>query len=499
MNREALELLEKAANKRREEILTATDAIKISKTVYYVSNEGNDENDGRSPESPWRSLNRVNSADLRPGDCVRFKRGDLFRGGIKTRPGVSYAAYGEGEKPKIYGWIENLANGELWELYDGEKNIWKYKKKITDCGTLVFNDGRRHSRKLIPSYIGGRFVCREDESRPFDMREEMTKNLDLFTPYDERLTTSPSKGESFPIPIINEESFGELYLRCDEGNPGVVFDSIEAVATTRIFSVYDNPDVKIDNICMKYALFGVAAGGKNPVVGLTVTNCEIGWIGGNIQHYSGTDPNYPKGKRGTVTRYGNAIEIYGGCDRYTVTDCYIYQSYDAGITHQKTTHGNKVEMTNIVYKNNLIEYCVYSIEYFLEKLDGDTESFMGNIEISYNILRFSGMGWGQQRHNTDTPAHIKGWSYENTAENYRIHHNLFDRAAYRMLHLVARKRESLPKMYENTYAQLLGYPLGQYGENESHEPPILPFDEHAEKSVAEIFGDEGARVYTLSE
>ena len=34
---------------------------------------------------------------------------------------------------------------------------------------------------------------------------------------------------------------------------------------------------------------------------LVVTNCEIGFIGGSVQHYNNT----------SATRFGNAIEIYG--------------------------------------------------------------------------------------------------------------------------------------------------------------------------------------------
>ena len=80
----------------------------------------------------------------------------------------------------------------------------------------------------------------------------------------------------------------------------------------------------VDNLCMKYiGIHAVSAGGPC-ICGLRVTGCEIGWVGGCIQHYYGTDPNYPQGGRGTVTRYGNGVEIYGGCDGYTVTDRYIY-------------------------------------------------------------------------------------------------------------------------------------------------------------------------------
>lgn len=494
--KEFLDQLEELSAERREAIRNAKDELVITGVTYYVSADGDDDADGKTPETAWKTPARVSAAELCRGDGVRFRRGDVFRGTVKTKPGVTYCAYGVGEKPKLYGWDRDLADPALWTLTDAEHHIWRYNEPILDCGTLVFNHGEAHCRKLIPSYINSKFVCRDDESRPFVMADEMTRDLDMVCFYEERLTDKPSKGECFPIPIIDTESYGELYLRCDRGNPAEVWSNIEAVVKRSGFAIGKNDYVTIDNICIKYiGIHGIAAGGH--VVGLHVSNCELGWIGGTIQHYFGTDPNYPQGRRGTVTRFGNAIEIYGGCEDYVVSNCYIYQVYDAGITHQVTTGGKTYTMTGIRYLNNLVEYCVYSIEYFLEKTKGDTESYIDDCEMAGNILRYSGYGWGQQRHNTDTPAHIKGWSYENTASNYSIHHNVFDRAAYRMVHLVAKKRESCPVMYGNTYVQKLGMKLGQYGANEISEPPILPFDEQAERTVAEVFGETDAKVYTI--
>ncbi|MBR3714647.1 MAG: hypothetical protein IKM18_01930 [Clostridia bacterium] len=494
-NSTAIREVEKLYEKRKQEILSSADNITVNGTKYYVSSSGSDENDGRSPENAWKTLEKVSSADLKEGDGVFFKRGDLFRGRVYAQRGVTYAAFGSGEKPKFYGWDRSLAESTLWSEYDKEHHIWKLNEKILDPGTLVFNEGEYHSVKLIPSYIKGRFVCRNDESKLFDMKEEMVRDLDIYWHFDELLTEEPSKGESFPIPKMCDKSLGDLYLRCDRGNPGEIFDSIEAVVRRVMFSVGANENVHIDNLCLKYIGHHAIASGGKLTKGLKVTNCEIGWIGGTIQHYFGTDPNYPQGGRGTVTRFGNGVEIYGSCEDYTVENCYIYQCYDAGMTHQVTTFGKKRIMKNVLYKDNLVENCVYSIEYFLEMNNGDSESYMENITICGNILRLSGYGWGQQRHNTDTPAHIKGWSYTNKASAFRIHHNIFDRAAYRMLHLVAEKQESCPEMYENTYVQNLGGMLGQYGANEEKEPEILIFDENADEKIENIFGDKNAKVY----
>lgn len=490
-----LEQNDRLFEQRKQEIRSAEDALTIKGTTYYVSSNGNDENDGKTPAAAWRTTRKVSKADLKPGDGVLFKRGDLFRGMVMTCPGVSYGAYGTGEKPEFYGCEISLADPALWEEYDPEHHIWRCTKALLDAGTLVFNDGEAHSRKLIPSYMNLQFVCRDNENKLFDMRQEMTRDLDIYWEFDTLLTRTPSRGKDFPVPYLSDVSYGTLYLRCDKGNPGVVFHTVESVARTHLFVVGENSNVSIDNVCVKYVgMHGVAAGGH--VVGLRVTNSEFGWIGGSIQHYFGTDPNYIRGGRGTVTRFGNAIEIYGGCENFVVANNYIYQSYDAGITHQMND-AVKCRMTGVHYIDNLIEKCVYGIEYFLDQLDGEDQSYMDDVVMSGNFIRLSGYGWGQQRHNIDTPALIKGWSYINTARNYRIINNIFDRSAYRMLHLVALKGVYCPEMAGNVYIQHFGGKIGQYGGNENEEPENLVFDEGAEEKINKIFGDRTAKVYFI--
>lgn len=489
--------LDARANARREEIRAAKDTLTIAGQRYFVAADGCDQADGRTEKTAWRTLERVAQANFQPGDAVLFRRGDVFRGQVRAQQGVTYAAYGTGDKPCIYAGERDLADAAMWACVDAAHHIWRYEGLLQESGTLVFNHGAAHSRKLIPSYIGGKFVCRNAPERDFVMAEEMTQDLDLFCRFDAKRTTAPSKGEDFPIPDVSGDCAGELFLRCDRGNPGAVFDSIESLAKRNIFVIGETADVHIDNLCLKYTGAHAIGAGGQCVKNLRVTGCEIGWIGGSIQHYAGTDPNYPQGTRGTVTRYGNGVEIYGGCDGYEVADCYIYQIYDAGITHQISCFGHVYREEHIRYHHNLIEYCVYGIEYFLETTPDDAQSGMHDVEIDHNIIRFSGCGWGQQRHNTDTPALIKGWSYVNTASDYRVHDNVLDRAAYRMVHLVAHKASSLPQMAGNTYVQSIGGTLGQYGENEIEEPPMLPFTENAAETIAAVFGERDATVYGI--
>ena len=74
---------------RKQEILGTPDSLVGSGKRYYVSETGNDTNDGLSPESAWATLEHVNRANhLRTGDVVLFRRGDLFRGILQTKSGV---------------------------------------------------------------------------------------------------------------------------------------------------------------------------------------------------------------------------------------------------------------------------------------------------------------------------------------------------------------------------------------------------------------------------
>ena len=199
-----------------------------------------------------------------------------------------------------------------------------------------------------------------------------------------------------------------------------------------------------------------------------------------------------------MTRFGNGVEIYGGCDGYEVSGCYIYEVYDAGATHQITTGGKTYVMKNIKYADNLFVRCVYGIEYFLEIVGGGKDSYMKDVVISNNVFNESGCGWGQQRHNEHTPAHIKGWSFENHAKDFTISNNVFGKSAYRMLHLVAEEEGSLPKMQSNVYIQTVGGMLGQYGAKKEGEPDIVYFDQSREHNVQEVFGDSEALIYELS-
>jgi hypothetical protein len=98
-------------------------------TTYYVSNDGDDSNDGLSPgaDGAWRTIAKVNASTFSPGDAVLFQRGGEWRDQlIITWSGtedayITFGAYGEGDLPRILA--SELAGD--WTAVTGESHIWQ--------------------------------------------------------------------------------------------------------------------------------------------------------------------------------------------------------------------------------------------------------------------------------------------------------------------------------------------------------------------------------------
>ncbi|MBV7276985.1 hypothetical protein I6U48_29390, partial [Clostridium sp. PL3] len=97
---------------------------------YYVSNYGDDSNSGLSEAHPWKTISKVNNYNFKPGDVVHFKCGDIWReqlipkNGNETGP-VTYASYGTGNKPSLYGSV-SLSTPSNW--IEETPNIWTLNK-----------------------------------------------------------------------------------------------------------------------------------------------------------------------------------------------------------------------------------------------------------------------------------------------------------------------------------------------------------------------------------
>lgn len=468
------------AEKRKNSIINSCSEVKTAGNCYYVSENGDDNNSGISEKEAWRTLEKLNGFEFKDGDSVFFKRGDIFRGQLRLKNGVNYSAFGQGKKPCIYGSPENGTDSSKWILEDKENNIWVFYKDLPDVGVIVFNEGVECAYKSLPSFADGNYVVRNSyDNEIYDFHKELNEDLMFFSKCDTELENgSPKK---FAV--------GKLYLRCDRGNPGKVFDSIEFNTRKNIVEGAFAQNVTVDNLCIKYGgSHGIGAGW---VKNFTVQNCEIGWIGGGVLYYN---------KKNEAVRYGNAVEVYSDCDGYYVKNNYIYQCYDTGITHQQGNVGGDNTFKDIVYSGNLIEKCIWSIEYYFGNSDPENiKRIMTNVVIENNILRNAGEGFGTQRLTGNLSAHIMAWWFhENNAEDFYIKNNIFDRSTHCILQINAAKKKSLPLLCGNKYIHNMDGFFGRYDvlpTNKNYNEVQTLYNDAIVKTIADI--DKSSEVYFI--
>ena len=104
----------------------------------------------------------------------------------------------------------------------------------------------------------------------------------------------------------------------------------------------------------------------------------------------------------STTRFGNAIEIYGGADGYYVYNNYIYQCFDCGPTVQwqgSLREGQIFVERNIEFYGNALREG--SLEVWLTTTNPateDTYAILENCRMYDNYVTGSGTGWKAYNH-----------------------------------------------------------------------------------------------------
>ncbi len=384
------------------------DNIFCSGKIYYVSSiKGNDDNDGLSPYSPWATLEKASSAKLEPGDGVLFERGCTFRGHLKCAKGVLYSSYGRGDKPNIYGSPQNGGIANDWKLwYDKDnKKIWKYAYKLQDCGGIVF-DAKDYAVRVCSYWNGKKEVSVNNPEQDFSIINELNNNLNFYCGLPEEIDKMKT-----PFTSYDTDMSGDLYLRCDFGNPAAVYSSIEFQCSSHpdsydgIITCADN--VTINNLCVMY---GNTVGINTKVSdNVTVKNCIVSCIGGS------------SGKIG----YNDYIPVCGEgikADGYnnTISSNYVLQCFGGGVTY--TAH--KLDKLNgrLVIDNNVIDRCMSGIV-----IDCDKKVKIDDtVSVNNNDIIFSGMGWSSDLgHRSDKQNDALSGNSVTTGETDFSHNGIY--------------------------------------------------------------------------
>ncbi len=410
--------IDKISKWQIEQIVNAEDMPdNEGKTTYYISPNGNDDNDGKSPETAWKTLNKLGDAKvmfkLKAGDTIRFERGGEWRGNLVCRAGINYGAYGEGPKPIINASFKNYADPALWVETD-VPGIWKCQDRLDNVGIIVYDYSG-----ILGNYHENVGFLQVKNVNGFTGYKDLTKDLTFSSDLDTK----------------------ELFVCSKEGNPGERFKSIEIGTCYNVITVQEPGNVVIDNLSVRFTgAHAVAIGDKENV---TVQNCTFDYLGGSIL----------RGYKDGNVRYGNALQVYGGCDGWYLYNNWMYQIYDTGVTHQfaGSEMGNCL-MDNVKYVGNVIEYCHWSIEYYNPD-NGKKKSFH-NTYIADNICRMNGYGWGSQIRQSSAILFQSAGITENT-KNFVTENNIFDRSTSRIFNCNSAGDKEL-KLGNNIYVQKSG-------------------------------------------
>lgn len=386
---------------------------------FYISPNGNDANDGKSPETAWKTTENIagikGMKQIKPGDTVLFERGGEWRGVLNCLAGVTYSAYGEGPKPVFNASLKNYANPALWTPTE-YPNIYKLSDKLSNCGLMVFNfTGKLGNYNELVGTL--RLKGLNGVESYADLKEDLEFYSDLST--------------------------SEVYLYSAEGNPGERFKSIEIAHGTNSTVIAKPGNVTLDNLNFRFCgQHGVGVGGH---VNIKVQNCIFDYLGGSVlRGFHGVD----------TTRYGNALQVYGSCDGWYLYNNWIYQIYDTGVTHQynSTYDPGTATMDHVDYVGNVIEYCHWSIEYYNPDY-GNTHHTFYNTYIADNICRMNGYGWGTRTRGAVALFQSAGIT-ENT-ENFVAENNIFDRGKSILFNCNSVGDREL-QLRNNIYVQRLG-------------------------------------------
>ena len=401
-----------AAATKKNTVCTEFSNVSVTGTTYYVSNDGNDSNNGKTPQTAIKTIDKVNQLSLNAGDAVLFRCGDTFRTGtcinLARNKAVTFSAYGTGAKPKIYGSVKNYANKSDWTSTDAK--IWVTDISADYASNIIFNDG---------------------ESVGFRKRTlaEVRENGDFYF----------------------DSAARKIYLFLNQINPAMNFNSIEISSSQFLFcgngsnsSANYIKGVTISNLDLRYA--ATHAIEIRHAQNININYCSIGWSGGEYGSSNGD-------------RFGNAIQFWREAKDCSVTNNYIYQAFDAAFTFQGTADN---QYSGLNFSDNLVEYCSMNMEFWANGDSGiDTNARISNVDFTYNILRFSGFGFGGlQRDNKLNQGYILTWNAaftQNQVSNVNVKNNIFDVA--NSYYFYAANTSDRLTFANNTYYQKAGSPI----------------------------------------
>lgn len=521
-----------AADARRDAILNSETTIvhadtfipgeTYTGTAYYVSPNGDDNNDGLTPETAWRTVHKaqhetggespevwagyvpesiahlnIEEGCVQSGDAVFFERGGIYRlddlNLTIARPDITISAYGEGPKPIISGSPESGVGEEKWALYysdDTGKQIWQYCKDMPQTSQVILGDAVACMR--IPEWWTGEGYESVDMTHSdyldltnFDygtltLRGELLSVEDTLTENHTLISRADHTGFEYPI-IGGSGAPGPLYVRCDEGNPGA-YGSVEFVVYNPgsfIQIAVRKDGIVLDNLSVRHFIWSAVSSGtgvNGDVHNTVIQNCEFAWGGGVLNYDNPVPDNY---------MMGDCIYCII-CDA-TIRDNYLHDMSSNGVVYE--IGENEKELRGFFHlEGNVFDRVLHPV-----RLDSTFPAlqYLDSVQVIDNIIMHAGEGYP-----TFDGERVALLLVDNHYGEASVQGNTFYLCEENMFSLYDYTRGddwSFPTWKGNTIVQYADRPLARMG-----VPGYdlwFPIDTDIIEKAHRVFGEDGAEIY----
>lgn len=230
----------------------------LSATTYYVSNAGNDANNGTSTNTPWRTIAKINAFAFSINDSIKFNDGDSWN--EKLIPSISnlyFGSYSTGDKPIItafqtLGGFSNVG-GNIWRAIatnsvDSLKvvlinGVMAHKSRLPNATYLTYIPASSNQNKIVgtltgtPDYTGDEIVVRDKhwiiQVSKISSQSTGTLNLSIPLQYVPDCTGYFIQNDSALVDTLNEYSFNyttKSLIVYSVGSPTVQISTIDTIS-----------------------------------------------------------------------------------------------------------------------------------------------------------------------------------------------------------------------------------------------------------------------------
>ncbi len=137
-----------AAMELKDEIISSKTNVTYTGTAFYVSPEGDDNNDGKTPNTAWKTVAKVNSSahNIKSGDAVLFERGGEYRTDVSLNAPLTDV--------NVSAWYAPYVN-------------WAYSSGIIDTSKTEFRPDHSATREEIADMLY-RFTLKKHKTRSYE-------------------------------------------------------------------------------------------------------------------------------------------------------------------------------------------------------------------------------------------------------------------------------------------------------------------------------------------